>query len=175
MSSKYGIGTGLPVVPNTDDENLRQILLPVHTAVNALAQTTSDVTGKTSYSKSELQGVKSTFLYEKTGKLELIFQNNNAYSMPYASLVEFFNPALLIIRAGSGSGRGIVTEPSGISPGSWGRITFEHCIVKLGGVVAGTRYYNVGLGVIGATPTGVSCGIGVSGGELFFVPAPAQL
>lgn len=122
----YGITSGLPQLPNTDDKLFGQ-LLPIYSALNALATKVSIISGLVNYSQAELSqqsqfaGLQSQFqnrLFVKAleplgwGKIVTLTVDSGKLAASLADCTDATKPA-----------HGVVATPQGIETGQYGEVT----------------------------------------------------
>jgi hypothetical protein len=135
--------------------------LPLHRAINALAQQVSDLTGMTEVPKEDIQGLLPGIEHDgfRTRKLNFEAQED----IPYGRIIHldatvgeskiWLADALL---TNDLPAHGVCVEPAGILTGERGRVLlFQGLVGGLSGLTAGTLYWLVSAGQISATPPNV--------------------
>jgi len=169
MAKQYGVGTGLSDSPIDGDEETRRILVPIHKAINALAQRVSDLTGITGVPQADIQGLGATALHNGTLGQSFIFKAGE--DIPRNRLIHLKNVGgdCVMFLASSNSASqyrcvGACIESGGVVSGARGRVLlYSGLLTGFSGLLPATLF---SLGVNGLFYPGnypVGNGMGVVG------------
>jgi len=154
MSRRYRVGTGLPDFPTNGTEEQRQLLLPLHRAINALAQQVSDLTGMTEVPKEDIQGLLPGIEHDgfRTRKFNFKAQEDISYGRSIfldgtagESKIWLADSTVAVNRRA----HGVCVEPGGITTGERGRVVlFQGLVTGVSGLTSGTLYWLATAGTV---------------------------
>lgn len=181
---QYGITSGLPQLPVTDDK-LFPYLLPIYNAINALAKPIAELKGQVEYAQSEISQRNQIFALQSQFQNRLFVKA--LVTLPYGTMVN------VVLDSGKLAGRladatdttkpahGVVANPQGINAGQFGEVTMmQGHTFGIAGTTIGAFYWLSTAGLVQNTPPGtpgnliqgVGVGLGSAG---FYLSISSQL